>query len=277
MHRTEDKLEQLLEATAGGVNTAAPAKEEKAFHPPLQKPSPAEHQAPLWRGEQAQKRPSHLAALHRVLLWPAVSTLLHTHGVEAASDLADIAQTGTGWFMQQELEKHSAVLPPRFGLHAVPLDGLSSDGLPRVTFPSLTKPLMKQYADQYFSTYNMLYPVLDYSHFMQEVLPKVAEEGFGDGCFKSVIALLVFALGKVADEGTFGKPIAIKGNGIPAIRGWLSGMRGGTADAPPALEIFNEAQRRLGFVVSHICLENAQTLLLRAYVYRDFGIALAES
>jgi len=128
---------------------------------------------------------------------------------------------------------------------------------------------MKQYADQYFNTYNMLYPILDYTDFVQQVLPKVAEEGFGEGCFKSLTALLVFALGKVAIEGTFGKAILHKNDVSVGVRGFLSGMRGGTADEPPALDIFNEAQRRLGFVISHICLENVQILLLEAYVWMN--------
>ncbi|KAJ9634781.1 hypothetical protein H2199_008830 [Coniosporium tulheliwenetii] len=110
----------------------------------------------------------------------------------------------------------------------------------------------------------MLYPILDYTDFMQQALPKVTEEGFGDGCFMSLIALLVFALGKVAIEGTFGKPTVTKDGSLGGMRGSLSGIRGGTADEPPALDIFNEAQRRLGFVISHICLETAQILLLKA-------------
>ncbi|KAJ9634057.1 hypothetical protein H2199_009130 [Coniosporium tulheliwenetii] len=40
----------------------------------------------------------------------------------------------------------------------------------------------------------MLYPVQDYDEFMQEVVPTVLKEGFGDGCQNSLIAILVFAL-----------------------------------------------------------------------------------
>jgi len=124
-------------------------------------------------------------------------------------------------------------------------------------FPDLTQGMMKQYADLYFNTFNMVYPILDYGDFMQHIMPKILQEGFGDGCVESVTALSVFALGKLSLEGAFGEPISTV-NGLP------SGIRGGSSTRPPGLDIFNEARRRLGFVHCTCSLETAQVFLLLA-------------
>lgn len=107
----------------------------------------------------------------------------------------------------------------------------------------------------YFSTFNGLFPILDREEFVSDVLQVVARTGFGDSDFPSIIALLVFALGSAAEEGTYGLPL------MPN-----SGIRGGTATRPPGLELFNEARRRLGFIMTQCNVENIQCLLLASSV-----------
>src|SRR5258706_3097168 len=125
---------------------------------------------------------------------------------------------------------------------------------------------MQRLADAYFDSFNLLYPFMDRQNFLSDTLSKVHTEGF-NGDTDSVIALLVFALGELALEGSYGPPINYH-NGRP------SGIHGGTLDRPPGLALFNEARKRLGFVLTECDLENVQIFSLAAY---DTSPSLSET
>lgn len=99
---------------------------------------------------------------------------------------------------------------------------------------------------------------MDRQNFVSDTLVKVHTEGF-NGDNDSVIALLVFALGELALLGSRGEPTEVY-NDRP------SGLRGGTPERPPGLALFNEARKRIGFVLTECDLENVQILSLAAYV-----------
>jgi len=201
-----------------------------------------------------------LTDANRVFTWPSVQKALLSVGDESADGLRHVLEEGTAWFIEQELETHPYPLPHTAGLKEFAMSGSDIlSGQRRVKFPELTSTMIKHYTDLYFNTFNMVYPILDYDVFVNELMPIISEQGFGDGCVLSVITLLVLALGRTALEGTFGDPISSESASA-------SGMRGGSADIPPALDIFNEARRRFGFVHTQCSLENAQILLLAACV-----------
>jgi hypothetical protein len=133
-----------------------------------------------------------------------------------------------------------------------------TSGGARSTFPRLTQDVMHQLATAYFDTFNFIYPFMDRQNFISDTLTKVHTEGF-DGDPHSVIALLVFALGEVALEGSRGNPIEV-------FKGRPSGIRGGTAPNPPGLALFNEARKRIGFVLTDYDLKNVQIYSLAACV-----------
>lgn len=128
----------------------------------------------------------------------------------------------------------------------------------RTTFPRLTREVMHNLASAYFDTFNFIYPFMDRQNFLSDILVKVHTEGF-NGDSESVIALLIFALGEMAIEGYRGSPIEV-------YRGRASGVRGGTASKPPGLALFNEARKRIGFVLTECDLENVQIYCLAACV-----------
>lgn len=106
---------------------------------------------------------------------------------------------------------------------------------------------------------------MDRSTFMSDTLTRVHAEGF-DGDADSVVALLVFALGELAIEGSRGTPSEFH-NGRP------SGVRGGISrDKPPGIGLFNEARKRMGFVMAQCDLENVQILSLAAYVSSPYSL-----
>jgi hypothetical protein len=69
----------------------------------------------------------------------------------------------------------------------------------------------------------------------------------------------VFALGELAIEGSRGTPISSEKNRP-------SGVRGGSSQKPPGLALFNEARKRIGFVLTGCDLENVQIFSLAAFV-----------
>lgn len=264
--RLENKFDNLALTTSAnaselGIHSLRQSLSNVSSHPSSNTKSPNHHDFPT----ELQRSYQHLTVPHKIILWPAVYIHLVNSGIQAASDLQHILQEGTPWFIKQEMAKHPDTLPydvglPCFSFHANSRErGYSS----KVAFPTLTIQQIQEYTEAYFNSFNMLFPILNRESFMNEVVAPVMRDGYGDGDTASVLALLVFALGQVAVEGVFERPISVL-NGVP------SGLRGGTSEKPPGLEIFNEARRRLGFVVSSCSLENVQILLLQAYVLLAF-------
>lgn len=195
----------------------------------------------------------YLTVPHRTIVWPQVHAHLINANPRAGSALQEILERGTPYFIQLEMEMHSSLLPCGPGLPSLLL-GTRSE------FPSITPHHIQKYTEAYFHTFNACRPILDYDDFSNDIVGKISREGFVEGDPQSVLALLVFALGEVAIEGTYGQPL-LNRHGKP------SGLQGGTQEEPPGIEMFNEARRRLGSVLDAGTLENVQILLLQAVYY----------
>ena len=99
-------------------------------------------------------------------------------------------------------------------------------------------------------------PILDEMLFLNDTLPRIIAHGFRYGDAESVLTLYVLALGQLAIEAATGAPIGLV-NGEP------SGLCGGTAQRPPALDIFNEGRARVGELLVRGELASVQALLLQ--------------
>ncbi|QDS74774.1 hypothetical protein FKW77_001659 [Venturia effusa] len=201
----------------------------------------------------------HLTAPHKVLLWPRVYEFLRKSGAEHQEMLKLLDKEGTPWLLHLELEKHKEILPCDTYLASAPALGLMAPPL-RVKFDVLNEELMLKCMDSYFNTYNVLYPLLVREDFDRNIFSDVVANGFGYGDANSVIALLVFSLGKMGYDGVWG-------DSIDDTNGRSSGIRGGSASRPPGLDLFNEARKRLGFIATQTSLENIQILQLTAVYY----------
>jgi hypothetical protein len=200
----------------------------------------------------------HLTTPHKILLWPAVNEYMQKSGIDTTETANILRHEGTAWFLRLELQKYSESLPCDTTLHSVPVECTQSlDGQTRVTFVKLNKDRMLRLTDSYFDSYNVLYPLIDRDDFEENVLPQVLEDGFGYGDFASVLCLLVFSLGQIAYDGVWARPIEVRD-------GRESGIRGGDASRPPGLDLFNEARKRMGFILTQTSLENIQILQLTA-------------
>jgi hypothetical protein len=195
----------------------------------------------------------YLTVPHRIIVWPQVHAHLINANPHAESALQAILKKGTPHLIKVEMEKHSSLLPCGPGLPSLQ-SGTRSE------FPSMTPHHVQKYTEAYFHTFNACRPILDYDAFSNDIVGKILQEGFVDGDPQSVLALLVFALGQVAIEGTSSQPLFTRHHK-------QTGLRGGTQEEPPGIEMFNEARRRLGSVLDAGTLENVQILLLQATYY----------
>jgi hypothetical protein len=211
---------------------------------------------------ELQQSYQHLTVPHKIILWPSIYIHLINSGIQATSDLQYVLQEGTPWFIRQEIAKHPHPLPYDVALPYYALNtNLREQGIAsKVAFPSLTIQQIHEQCEAFFNTFNVLFPLLNRDTFMNGTVAPLLRDGYADGDPNAVLALLVFALGQVAIEGVFERPISFIG-------GQPSGFRGGTVDKPPGLAIFNEARRRIGFVTTQTTLESVQILLLEAIYY----------
>lgn len=203
----------------------------------------------------------HASAAHKMLTWPAIQQLFLQALPSNIGDLKILEQDGAAFIVR--IQEGMPKVPLDEALADRPFVGMQSQatraaGGSRITFPRLTKEVMHNLANAYFDTFNFIYPFMDRQNFISDTLTKVHTEGF-HGDTESVIALLVFALGELAVEGYRGTPIEV-------YNGRASGVRGGTASKPPGLALFNEARKRIGFVLTDCDLENVQIYCLTACV-----------
>jgi hypothetical protein len=194
-----------------------------------------------------------------MLTWPAIQILLQEALRANIGDLRSLEAEGSAFIVR--LQQGTPNLPLDELLFHQPFVGMQmqatrASGGARVTFPELDYNTMHTLATHYFDTFNFLYPFLDRQNFISDTLAKVHTEGF-NGDNDSIIALLVFALGEVGLQGTTGDPVDI-------CRGRPSGLRGGSQERPPGLSLFNEARKRIGFVLTECDLENVQIFSLAA-------------
>ncbi|KAF2426578.1 hypothetical protein EJ08DRAFT_616412 [Tothia fuscella] len=203
----------------------------------------------------------HLTAPHKIMLWPSITEYMRSCGIDIVKTTEDLKREGTAWFLRLELQKYSRSLPCDTSLHSMVIERRGSmESQERVTFSYLDRETILRLADAYFQTYNVLYPLLDRDDFEANVIMPIIENGFGLGDFESILVLLVCALGQTANEGIWGEAIEVR-DGRP------SGIRGGDAERPPGLDIFNEARRRMGFIITQTNLDNIIILQLTAIFY----------
>ncbi|TVY19268.1 hypothetical protein LARI1_G002375 [Lachnellula arida] len=224
--------------------------ESTSYASPMDQRSQYQYNTLLGKGDGQYK---HASAAHKMLMWPAISQLLLQTVPSTVGDLNSLRNEGSAFIVR--MQKGTPNLPLDETLSEKPFVGMQTQatrvaGGIRNTFPDLTRNTMLRLATAYFDSFNLIYPFMDRQNFISDTLTKVQTEGF-DGDTDSVVALLVFALGELALEGSQGE--SIERHGTRA-----SGVKGGTDKRPPGLALFNEARKRMGFILTDCNLENVQ-------------------
>jgi hypothetical protein len=211
----------------------------------------------------------HASAAHKILAWPAMQQLLFQALVADIGDLKSLEQSGPVFITR--MEEGMSKLAVDESLQETSIFSMQSQesrttGGARAIFPQLTRDMIDELATVYFDTFNLIYPFMDRQNFVSNTLAKVHTEGFKSDV-DSVIALLIFALGEMAIDGSRGRLAEVHG-------GHQSGVRGGTAPHPPGLALFNEARKRMGFGLTEYELENVQIYSLAACVMSPLLLTL---
>jgi hypothetical protein len=205
----------------------------------------------------------YVSSVHQMLKWPAIQQLFMSIQPKLPNiDLSVLEREGPA----------SMVALRRSSIDGLPTDPStpagrgpaisahgSVAGQDPITISDLNWETMQNLSKAYFDSFNLLCPVLNRHPFMSETLPTLYNRGFDD-TMASTIAFLVFALGEVAIAGCEGSPIHV-------YNGRASGIKGGTKDRPPGLDLFNEARRRMGFNLTSCSLENVLIFELASIYY----------
>ncbi|KAK3311121.1 uncharacterized protein B0T15DRAFT_548376 [Chaetomium strumarium] len=195
----------------------------------------------------------YVSSVHEMLGWPAIQQLFASVQPKVSRiDLSSFEREGA----PSVLARHST--PPELpndtgaALGGGPPIGIHNavSGRPPITGSDLGWETMLSLSKAYFDSFNLLCPILNRQAFMSDTLPAVFSNGFSDD-MASTIALLVLALGEVAIADSTGIPVHV-------YNGRASGIKGGTKDRPPGLELFNEARRRMGLHLTECSLECSQ-------------------
>lgn len=200
-----------------------------------------------------------MAASQSPVTWPSIYAYLRSTGIgpERVPEPQEIIKRGTTYFLKLDMDKHDSPLSAVPFVPATPIPGQTMSGAGRVAFPELTDGHLQRLSDNYFGTFNVLYPILDREEFNRGPLFRARRHGYTYGDFDTVIVLLVLALGELGEMSLNGQPIG-------AAEGQPSGIRGGTVEQPPGLHLFNEARRRFGFLDVRCSIEAAQAWILSA-------------
>ncbi|KAF2477145.1 uncharacterized protein BDR25DRAFT_276870 [Lindgomyces ingoldianus] len=188
---------------------------------------------------------------HGVALWPAVKQILPPTFVSAREALAKDYIV--------ELETHRT---PLCMTTNSPLGQLSDSWL-----AGLSLSIIKGLTDAYFTVFNRNMPILDKFHFYSSTLGLAMENEFGYD-METCLVLNVLALGcmaaKAHEEGNFPLPSRLQASGTGFMPPeWYSLV----LDNPPGLRFFNEARKRIGFLMCQNDLQAAQFYMLSTFYY----------
>jgi hypothetical protein len=129
--------------------------------------------------------------------------------------------------------------------------------------------MIKGLADAFFSVFNPFTPIMDKSFFFSFTLGSAIESGFGY-TMETCIVLNIMALGCLAvlahQEGNYPLPGTQSHRFEPPE--WMNVVY----EEQPGLRFFNEARRRIGFLMCDNDLQSCQFYLLSSYVHLDFCI-----
>lgn len=184
---------------------------------------------------------------HGVILWPGAREFLPTRLLEAHERLGKHYVIDTE-MKRPQLPMYISPFPPQAGndwLEALPLA------------------MVKGLSDAFFSTFNPFTPIMDKNFYFALTLGAAIEDGFGY-TIESCLVLNVMALGCLAvqahREGNYPLPGTRSGQFDPPE--WLDVIY----EEPPGLRFFNEARRRIGFLMCNNDIQSCQFYLLSSYV-----------
>ncbi|KAI9040224.1 putative C6 finger domain protein [Aspergillus affinis] len=247
-------LEDPAEVPTPGRGNPAVNKQASLVHPASQDPTPDAGEPDDFEFDKRANatNPTGQVSIsfsqHGVILWPGAREILPTRLLEAHE------RFGKNYVIDTEMKRpqlpmYISPFPPQAGndwLEALPLA------------------MVKGLSDAFFSTFNPFTPIMDKNFYFALTVGAAIEDGFGY-TMESCLVLNVMALGCFAVQ-------AHREGNYP-----LPGTRSGQFDSPewldviyedpPGLRFFNEARRRIGFLMCNNDLQSCQFYLLSSVYY----------
>lgn len=184
---------------------------------------------------------------HGVIMWPGARQSLPKELLVAHEMLGKNYVTGLE-SARPPLAMYASPFPLHAGNHWLEVLPLS---------------LIKGLADAFFSVFNPFTPIMDKGFFFSFTLGSVIESGFGHN-METCLVLNVLALGCLAvlahQEGNYPLPGSRSNRFDPPE--WVNVIY----EEQPGLRFFNEARRRVGFLMCANDLQSCQFYLLSSYV-----------
>ncbi|KAL4787309.1 hypothetical protein BJX76DRAFT_19848 [Aspergillus varians] len=185
---------------------------------------------------------------HGVILWPGAREILPQQLLEAHEKLGKNYVIDTEMH-RQPLPMYIYPFPPQAGdewLEALPLA------------------MIKGLSNAFFATFNLFTPIMDKNFYFAFTLGAAIESGFGYD-MESCLVLNILALGCLAvhahHEGDYPLPGAGGSHFEPP--DWMPVVQ----EEPPGLRFFNEARRRIGFLMCDNDIQSCQFYLLSSVYY----------
>lgn len=183
---------------------------------------------------------------HGVILWPGARTILPETILEAHESL------GENYVIDLETKR------PPLPMHIYPFPLQSGEGW----LEALPMTVIKGLSDAFFTTFNPFTPIMDKKFYYAFTLGAAIESGFGY-TMESCLVLNIMALGCLAvqahREGNYPLPGSRSTRFEPPE--WMPVVQ----EEPPGLRFFNEARRRIGFLMCGNDIQSCQFYLLSSY------------
>ncbi|KAL2867815.1 Zn(II)2Cys6 transcription factor [Aspergillus lucknowensis] len=188
---------------------------------------------------------------HQVLAWKPVLSMLP----EAVQLL--VSECGIDYSTSLELHRRRLPLGVR--------PGGKEDPEP---LGNLSVSLVKELCDSYFATFHLTYPIVDRTFFLRHTLPAAIHGDFGYDV-ESCVVLVVMAL------GCWAKGALREASEFRTHSRWASSSHGGTYEdkrsnidgSTPGLVFFNDARKRIGWLINGNCMQSCQYYLLSGLYY----------
>ncbi|KAH2026988.1 hypothetical protein KXV65_006945, partial [Aspergillus fumigatus] len=184
---------------------------------------------------------------HGVILWPGAREILPRKLLEAHERL------GRNYVIDLEMKR------PHLPMYIYPYPPQAGEDW----LETLPLAMIKGLSDAFFATFNPFTPIMDKTFYFAFTLGAAIESGFGY-TIETCLVLNVMALGCLAvlshQEGNYPLP------GTRSSRFEPPEWMGVIHEEPPGLRFFNEARRRIGFLMCDNDIQSCQFYLL-SYVY----------
>ncbi|KAL2870931.1 putative C6 finger domain protein [Aspergillus lucknowensis] len=185
---------------------------------------------------------------HAVILWPGARDILPQRLLEAHEKL------GKNYVGDTEVNR------PPLPMYIYPFPPQAGD----VWLETLPLAMIKGLSTAFFATFNPFTPIMDKNFYFAFTLGAAIESGFGY-TIESCLVLNIMALGCLAVnahcEGDYPLP------GTPGAHfeppEWMAVVQ----EEPPGLRFFNEARRRIGFLMCDNDIQSCQFYLLSSVYY----------